>query len=100
MIHTLGRAPLDEGSARRIDLYLTTHKIHKRRTPMPLDWIRTSSPLKRAARVLSLRRRRHHDRPVYWCVTDFNIKTLPNSLMCHEGVAGYNKAYADIEKWK
>jgi len=35
MIHTLGRAPLDEGSVRLIDLYLTTHKIHKRRTPMP-----------------------------------------------------------------
>jgi hypothetical protein len=28
--HTLGRTPLDEGSARRKDLYLTTHNIHNR----------------------------------------------------------------------
>jgi hypothetical protein len=33
--HTLGRTPLDEGSARRRDLYLTTHNIHKRQTSMP-----------------------------------------------------------------
>jgi len=28
--HTLGRKLLDEGSARRKDLYLTTHNIYKR----------------------------------------------------------------------
>jgi len=33
---TLGRAPLDEWSARRKDLYLTTHNSHKRDTSMPL----------------------------------------------------------------
>jgi hypothetical protein len=32
---TLGRTPLDEWSARRRDLYLTTHNIHKRQTSMP-----------------------------------------------------------------
>jgi hypothetical protein len=32
---TLGRTPLDEGSARRRDLYLTTHNTHKRQTSMP-----------------------------------------------------------------
>ena len=32
---TLGRTPLDEGSARRRDLYLTTHNIYKRETSMP-----------------------------------------------------------------
>jgi hypothetical protein len=35
-IHTtLGRTPLDEGPARRTDLYLTTHNTHKRQTSMP-----------------------------------------------------------------
>jgi hypothetical protein len=34
---TLGRTPLDEGSARRRDLYLTTHNIHKRQTYMLLE---------------------------------------------------------------
>jgi hypothetical protein len=32
---TLGRTPLDEGSARRRDLYLTNHNTHKRQTSMP-----------------------------------------------------------------
>jgi hypothetical protein len=32
---TLGRTPLEEGPARRKDLYLTTHNIHKRQTSMP-----------------------------------------------------------------
>jgi hypothetical protein len=34
--HTrVGRTPLDEGPARRRDLYLTTHNTHKRQTSMP-----------------------------------------------------------------
>ena len=32
---TVGRTPLDEWSARRRDLYLTTHNTHNRQTPMP-----------------------------------------------------------------
>ena len=34
-IFTLGRTPLDEGSASRRDLYLTTHNTHKRRMHIP-----------------------------------------------------------------
>jgi len=33
--NTLVRTPLDELSARRRDLYLTTHNTHKRQTPTP-----------------------------------------------------------------
>jgi hypothetical protein len=32
---TLDRTPLDEGPARRRDLYLTTHNTHNRQTSMP-----------------------------------------------------------------
>ena len=32
---TIGRTPLDEGLARRRDLYLTTHNTHNRQTSMP-----------------------------------------------------------------
>ena len=32
---TVGRTPLNEGSARRRDLYLTTHKTHNRQMSMP-----------------------------------------------------------------
>jgi hypothetical protein len=33
--NTVGRTPLDEWSARRRDLYLTTHNTHNRQTSMP-----------------------------------------------------------------
>jgi len=33
--NTVGRSPLDEWSARRRDLYLTTHNTHNRQTSMP-----------------------------------------------------------------
>lgn len=32
--HTFRRIPLDEGSARQIDLYVATHNTHKRQTSM------------------------------------------------------------------
>jgi hypothetical protein len=34
---TVGRTPLDEWSARRRDLYLTTHNTHNRQTSVPLE---------------------------------------------------------------
>ena len=60
---TLGRTPLDEWSARRRDLYLTTNNTHKRQTSMPPGGIRTRNPSKRAAAVPRLRPRGHFDRP-------------------------------------
>jgi hypothetical protein len=41
---TLGRTPLDEWSARRRDLYLTTHITHKRQTSMPLAGFEAAIP--------------------------------------------------------
>jgi len=38
---TVGRTPLDERSARRRDLYLTTHNTRNRQTPIPPGGIRT-----------------------------------------------------------
>jgi hypothetical protein len=35
LTHTSGRTPLDEGPARRRDLYLTTHDTRRRQTSMP-----------------------------------------------------------------
>jgi hypothetical protein len=53
--NTVGRTPLDEGSARRRDLYLTTtHNTHKRQTS-----IRTHDPSKRAAEDPRLRPHGH-----------------------------------------
>jgi len=47
--HTFGRTPLDEGSGRRTDLYLTTHNTHKRRTSMPPAGFDPANPSSRAA---------------------------------------------------
>jgi hypothetical protein len=41
---TVGRNPLDEWSAQRTDLYLTTHNTHKRQTSMPPAWFEPAIP--------------------------------------------------------
>jgi len=55
-----GRTALDEWSACRRDLYLTTHNIRNRH-PCP-HWIRTRNPSKREATDLRLRPRSSRDR--------------------------------------
>ena len=42
--HTLGRSPLDEGSAYRRDLYLTTHNIRKRQTSIQPEGFEPAIP--------------------------------------------------------
>jgi hypothetical protein len=41
---TLGRTPLDEGSVRRRDLYLTTHNTHNRQTSIPAAGFEPATP--------------------------------------------------------
>jgi hypothetical protein len=60
---TVGRTPLDEQSARRRDLYLTTHNTHNRH-PRP-NGIRTHNLRKQAAADLRLRPRVHWDLCIY-----------------------------------
>jgi len=45
----LGMTPLYEWSARRRDLYLTTHNTHNTQTSTPPCGIRTHNPSRRAA---------------------------------------------------
>jgi len=42
--HTLGTTPLDEVSACRRDLYLTTHNTHKSQTFVPLVGFKPTIP--------------------------------------------------------
>jgi hypothetical protein len=58
---TIGRTPLEEGSARRRDLYLTTQTLYKTNIHAPRG-IRTHDPSKRSAADLRLRPRGHWDR--------------------------------------
>ena len=59
---TVGRTPLDKWSARRRDLYLTTHDTHNRQTSMPPAGIRTHDLSRWAAADLRLRPRCYWDR--------------------------------------
>jgi hypothetical protein len=43
MTHTLGRTPLNEGSALRRVLYLKTHNIHKKQAAMPPPGFETAA---------------------------------------------------------
>jgi len=56
---TVGRTPLEKWSARRRDLYLTTHNTHNRQTSMPPGGFRTHNLSRRAAADLRLRPRGH-----------------------------------------
>ena len=61
---TVGKTPLEEWSARRRDLYLTTHNPHNRQTSMLSGGIRTHNLSRRAAAELRLRPRGHWDRHI------------------------------------
>jgi len=58
---TLGRIPLDERSARRRELYLTTHNTHKKQITIPPVGLEFSFPSKQAAADRRPRRRGHWD---------------------------------------
>ena len=62
---TVGRTPLDEWSARRRDLYLTTHNTHKQTNIHTSGGIRTHDLSRRAAADLRLRSRGYWDRPLF-----------------------------------
>jgi hypothetical protein len=59
---TVDRAPLDEGSARRRDLYLTTQTLYKRKKIHAPGGIRSHDPSKHSTADLRLRPRGHWDR--------------------------------------
>jgi len=59
---TVGRTHLDEWSARRRDLYLTTHNTHNRQMSMPPGGIRTHNLSRQAAADLVLGPGGHWDR--------------------------------------
>jgi hypothetical protein len=53
---TLGKSPLDEGSARLRDLYLTTHITHKRQTSMPQAGFEPAIPVRKRLQTHTLDR--------------------------------------------
>jgi hypothetical protein len=51
---TLGRTPLDEGSVCRKDLYLATHKTHKRQTSVPSEGFEPKIPASERSKTHAL----------------------------------------------
>jgi len=77
---TVGRTSLDKWSARRGDLYLTTHDTHNRKTSMVPGGIRTHDLSRRAAADLRLRPRGHWDRHEYGILVD-NTESVVNKMV-------------------
>ena len=75
---TVGKTPLDEWSARRRDLYLTTHNTqHSQQTNIHApDGIRTHDLSRRAATDLHLRPRGHCDRHIQYYIHIFTHKNM------------------------
>jgi hypothetical protein len=61
---TVGRTPLDGGSVRRRDLYLTAQTLYKANIDVP-GWIRTHDPSKHSAADLCLRQQVPWDQRKY-----------------------------------
>jgi hypothetical protein len=77
---TLGRTPLDELSARRIDLYLIIHNSHKRQTTMP-RWNLNPQALHADPRF---RPRVHWDRLLIL----IKVKVIPQQAKVAQGAPG------------
>jgi hypothetical protein len=77
---TVGRTPLDEWSARRRDLYLTTHNTYKTLTSMPPGRIRSRDPIKWSAADPRLRQLGHWDRLVIRHLLNFSPFRRPVRL--------------------
>ena len=77
---TLCRASLDEWSARRRDLYLTTHDTHNRQTSMPPAGIKPAVLKKLVAAELRLRPRGTRDWLPTYCEADLSTGTA----LCRE----------------
>ena len=71
---TIGRDPLDEWSARRIDHYLTTHNTHKRQSSMSPVGFETTNPASVRSQTHELRQSSHWDRRLY-------LQSEPNKLL-------------------
>jgi hypothetical protein len=85
---TVGRTPLDEWSARRRNLHLTTHNTHNRQTSMPPGGIRTRNPSKRAAVDPRLRPHGHWDRLVQYINTNLFLQSETQDMKRYEWSVG------------
>jgi len=77
---TVGLSPVNEWSARRRDLFLTTHNNPNRQTSM-LQWDSNPQTQQVSCRRFRLRPRGHWDRFVYNCVSKRSFCTYKFSII-------------------
>jgi len=115
---TVGRTLLDEWSACRRDLYLTTHNTHNRQTSMHPRGIRTHDLSRQAAADLPLRPHGHWDRltttfglvntqtyklkyrtECHWQAMLWQGNVIKNSIMMLAYVLKGQENFTDIKMW-
>jgi hypothetical protein len=88
---TVGRTPLDEWSARRRDLYLTTHDTHHRRISMPpVGFEPTISAGEQAAHLL---RSWFRIPPGAWILVCCECRVLSGRGLCDELITRPEESY-------
>ena len=90
---TVGRSPLDEGSARRRDLYLTTHDTHNRQISMPpVGFEPTISAGERPA-AAHLLKSWVRIPPGAWIFACFECRVLSGRGLCDELITRPEESY-------
>jgi len=85
---TVGRTPLEEWSARRRDLYLTTTTLTTNKHPCPCG-IRTQNLSRRAAADPRLRLHGHCDRRCFCSGLPFTVRMCLNGIISPSIILGY-----------
>ena len=93
---TRGGTPLDEGSARRRGLYLTTHNVQKRQTSILPARFEPTIPASERPQTDALDRAATEIGRIWFCRCNFNVRNvLPIYSMTD---APFNTLYMEI-KW-
>ena len=81
---TVGWTPLDEWSARRRDIYLTTHNTHNRKTSMPPVGFETTIPVGERPQTYALERAATGTGQQLICLQNNNNNNLHHHFVqCH-----------------
>ena len=101
---TLGRTPLDEWSARRRDLCLTTHNTHKRQTSMPPAGFEPAIPASEWPQTHALDRDRHWKIYTVFCtianvISRWIVEMYPKDWYIFSEFIHRSEKLISLEKW-
>ena len=90
---TVGRTPLDEWSARRRDLYLTTHDTHNRQISMPPVGYKPTISAGERQQAAHLLRSWVRIPPWAWIFVCCECRVLSGRGLCHELITRPEESY-------